>query len=177
MKFLYDFLPIIIFFVAYKLFGIYVATASAIVVSLLQVIYYRIRHGKFENMQLATLVLIAVLGGATLIFHDVMFIKWKVTVVNWLFAAVFFITQFVGKDPLVKHMLRKNIDLPDAVWKRLNFSWVIYFFVLGCVNLYVIYHFSTDTWVNFKLFGILGLTVVFVIFQAVYLSRHMKHDK
>lgn len=174
MKLLFDFFPIIVFFVVFKIAGIYAATVAAIVVSLLQVIYFRWRHGKFDGMQLATLILIAVLGGATLILHDEMFIKWKVSVVNWLFAAVFLITEFIGKESLLKRMLKANINLPDPVWRRLNLSWVVFFIVVGAINVFVVYHFSTATWVNFKLFGVLGLTLIFAVIQAIYLSRHIK---
>jgi intracellular septation protein len=177
MKLLYDFFPIIIFFVVFKIWGIYAATASAIVVSLLQVIFYYLKHKKFERMQVITLILIVVLGGATLIFHNDMFIKWKVSIINWLFALAFLGSQFIGKKNFVKRMLDEKIQLPERVWTRLNLSWVIYFLVLGIANIYVVYHFSTNAWVNFKLFGVLGLTLIFVIIQGVYLAKHIKHDQ
>lgn len=177
MKLLYDFFPIIIFFVVYKIWGIYAATASAIVVSLLQVIIHYARHRSFDKMQVITLLLITVLGGATLIFHDPMFIKWKVSVINWLFGIVFFGSQFIGKKNLVQRMLDAKISLPQKVWTTLNMSWVIYFMILGCVNIFVVYHFSTNAWVNFKLFGVLGITFVFVIAQGFYLAKHVKHDQ
>jgi intracellular septation protein len=177
MKLLYDFFPILVFFIVFKIWGIYAATASAIVVSALQVIAYRIKMGKFERTQLITLALISVLGGATLIFHDPMFIKWKVSVINWIFGLVFLGSEFIGKNNLVKRMLAEKISLPDPVWRRLNFAWVAYFLILGCVNIYVVYHFSTNAWVDFKLFGVLGLTIVFVVFQAFYLNKHVKHEQ
>ncbi len=176
MKILFDFFPIIIFFIVYKLFGIYAATGAAIVASIIQVIYYRIQHGKFEHLQIATLALIILLGGATLIFHEVIFIKWKITIVNWLFAMIFLITQFFGKEPLIKSMMKKNIPLPDKIWCRLNLMWIIYFFVLGTANLYVIYHYTTDIWVDFKLFGVLTLTVLFALGQGLYLYKHMQKE-
>ncbi len=177
MKLLYDFFPIIIFFVVFKLYGIYAATASAIIVSLIQVCFYWLKYRRFEKMQVTTLVLIVILGGATLIFHNPMFIKWKVSVINWLFAAAFLGSQWIGRKNLVQRMLEEKISLPTKVWFRLNMFWVIYFFILGVVNLYVVYHFSTNIWVNFKLFGILGLTLVFVILQAFYLAKHLKHEQ
>ena len=177
MKLLYDFFPIIIFFVVFKLYGIYAATVSAIVVSVLQVFTYWIKHRRFEKMQVTTLVLIVVLGGATLIFHNPMFIKWKVSVINWLFALAFLGSQWIGKKNLVQRMLEEKISLPNKVWFRLNMFWVVYFFVLGIVNIYVVYHFSTDVWVNFKLFGILGLTLIFVVIQALYLAKHLKNEQ
>lgn len=176
MKLLYDFFPIIIFFVVFKIWGIYAATASAIGVSLLQVIAYYFKHKRFEKMQVITLLLITVLGGATLVFHDPMFIKWKVSVVNWIFGLVFLGSQFIGRKNLVQRMLDSKISLPNKVWMHLNLAWVIYFMVLGFVNIYVVYHFSTNAWVNFKLFGVLGLTFIFVVLQGLYLSKHIKHD-
>ncbi len=177
MKLLYDFFPIIIFFIAFKLGGIYVATASAIVISLLQVIVYWFKHRRFEKMQLTTLIMIMILGGATLLFHQEIFIKWKVSVINWLFAAVCLASQWIGKKNLVQRLLGEKMSLSTEIWRRLNTFWVIYFLTLGFINLYVIYHFSTNTWVNFKLFGILGLTLAFVILQAIYLAKHVKNEQ
>jgi intracellular septation protein len=176
MQLLYDLLPIFVFFIAYKIAGIYVATTAAIIVSILQVGYYRLRHGKFEKMQLTTLVMIVVLGGLTLILHKPIFIKWKVSVINWIFGLVFLGSHFIGKKPLIRYVMEKQIDLPSAVWNKLNMSWAVFFLAVGFVNLYVVYHFSTNAWVNFKLFGVLGLTFLFVILQAVYLSKHITED-
>ena len=176
MKLLYDFFPIIIFFIVFKLYGIYAATISAIIISLIQVVVYWLKYRKFEKMQVITLLLIIIFGGATLIFHKPIFIKWKVSIINWLFAIAFLGSQWFGQKNLVQRMLEEKISLPNQVWQRLNLFWVIYFLVLGLVNIYVVYHFSTNTWVNFKLFGILGLTLVFVIIQAIYLGKHVKND-
>ena len=176
MKLLYDFLPIIVFFVIFKIFGIYWATSSAIIISALQVLGYWIKYRKFEKMQVITLVLIGVMGGATLILHDPMFIKWKVSVINWVFGLAFLGSQYIGKKNFVQRMLEEKISLPTKVWHRLNMFWVVYFLVLGCINIYVVYHFSTNAWVNFKLFGVLGLTIVFVIIQGFYLAKHLKHQ-
>ncbi len=173
MKFLVDFLPIIVFFVVYKFYGIYAATASAIAISFLQVGYTWLRTRKFEKMQVATLLIITVLGGATLLLHNEMFIKWKPTAINWVFALVFLISHFVGRKNLTQAVLDKNVKLPQSVWARLNLSWVAFFVIVGAVNIYVVYHYSTNTWVNFKLFGVLGLTVIFVIIQAIYLAKHI----
>ena len=177
MKLLYDFFPILIFFIVFKLYGIYAATASAIIASVLQVGGYWLKHRKFEKMQLITLVLITVFGGATLIFHNPMFIKWKVSVINWLFGLAFLGSQFIGKKNFVQRLLDEKIQLPAPVWQRLNTFWVVYFLALGFINIYVVYHFSTSAWVDFKLFGVLGLTLVFVILQAVYLSKHIQQEK
>lgn len=177
MKLLYDFFPIIVFFIVYKIWGIYAATLSAIIISLLQVIVYYIRFKSYEKMQVITLALVTVLGGATLFFHDPMFIKWKVSVINWLFGLAFLGSQFIGKKNLVRRMLDQKISLPAKTWNQMNLSWVVYFMVLGFANIYVAYHFSTNAWVNFKLFGVLGLTFIFVIGQAFYLNKHIKADE
>jgi intracellular septation protein len=176
MKLLFDFFPILLFFIAYKFAGIYVATAIAIITSFVQVAYHFIRYRRFENMQLLTLVLIAVLGGATIWLHDEMFIKWKPTVINWVLAILFFTSHWIGKQPLIKRLMQDHVELPNTVWRRLNFSWIGFFFLTGLANLYVVYNFDTDTWVNFKLFGILGLTLIFVILQSIYLAKHIKHE-
>lgn len=173
MKLLFDFFPIILFFSAYKLYDIYIATAVAIVATVIQVAYSWFKHGKVDSMQWITLVLIAVMGGATLYFQDEQFIKWKVSVINWLFGAGFLASQFVGEKPFVQRMMEANLELPVPVWKRLNLSWALFFITIGFINLYVIFNFDTETWVNFKLFGLMGLTLLFVILQAVFLSKHI----
>ncbi len=176
MKFLFDFLPILLFFAAFKLYDIYVATAVAMATTVLQVAWQWLQHRKVEPMPLVTLVLIVVLGGATLILQDETFIKWKPTAVNWLFGAVFLGSRFIGKKTIVEYLLGANLALPKPVWFRLNASWVIFFIVIGIVNLYIAFNFDTETWVNFKLFGMMGLTLLFVVGQAFYLAHHLKTD-
>lgn len=176
MKLLFDFFPILLFFIAYKLYGIYVATAVAIAASFLQVGLFWLKHRRFENMHLITLVLIAVLGGATLFLQNEMFIKWKPSVLNWVFGLVFLGSQFIGRKNITERMLGKNISLPAPVWTRLNLSWVVFFMVMGFANLYVVYSFDTNTWVNFKLFGMMGLTLAFAFGQAAYLYRYTKQN-
>ena len=174
MKFLIDFSPILLFFAAYKLYGIYVATAVVIVASFIQTGYFWVKHKRFENMHLITLGLVVVFGGATLIFHDEAFIKWKFSIVNWLFGAAFLFTHYIGNKPLLKRVLDSQIILPDFVWRRLNMGWVIYFMFLGFANLYVMQQFDTDTWVNIKTFGDLGLTILLMLGQGVYMYRYLK---
>ena len=176
MKLLFDLFPILLFFVAYKLHDIYVATAVAIIAAFIQVGWFWWRHRRFETMHLVTLGLIAVLGGATLWLHNEDFIKWKPTVVNWLFGIAFIGSQFIGRKTLVERMMGAAIQLPAAIWRRLNWSWATFFLLLGAANLYVVYHFDTDTWVNFKLFGMMGLTLAFMVVQAFYLARHIKTE-
>lgn len=173
MKLLVDFFPIVLFFAAYKMADIYVATLAAIVGAIIQVAYTWIRTRKVETMHLVSLVLILVFGGATWFLRDPTFIKWKPTVLNWLFGLVFLGSQFVGDKPVIQRMLSAQIELPAFVWRRLNLAWVTFFLTIGAVNLYVAYSYEESVWVNFKLFGMLGLTIVFVLLQSVYLSRHM----
>jgi intracellular septation protein len=174
MKFLFDFLPILLFFIAYKFADIYVATAVAIVASLVQVGWTWWKKRKIETMHVVTLVLVVVLGGATLYLQDEMFIKWKPTIANGLFAVAFLVSQFIGKKTLVERIMGAAITLPSTLWPRLNLVWVLFFTGLALANLYVVYNFDTATWVNFKLFGMMGLTIAFVVGQAFFLGRYMK---
>lgn len=176
MKFLYDFFPIVLFFIAYKTYDLYVATAVIIVASSLQVAFSWFRHRKVEKMHLITLVIVVVFGGLTLILKDPLFIKWKPTVVNWLFAVAFLGSQFIGAKTLVERMMSTQIELPALVWRHLNLAWVVFFVISGVANLYVAYNFSEDTWVNFKLFGVLGMTIAFIILQAFFISRHLPDE-
>jgi intracellular septation protein len=135
------------------------------------------RHRKVDNILWVTLGIIVVFGGATLLFQDETFIKWKPTVLYWLFAAVLLGSDlFFGKN-LMRVMMGKQIALPEAVWKRVNVSWVAFFAAMGALNLFVAYRFSTDIWVNFKLFGGIGLLLLFAFGQALLLSRHMQHEE
>jgi len=173
MKLLFDFFPILFFFIAYKLFDIYVATAVAIGATFLQIAISWFKTRTVVPMQLVTLVVIIVFGGLTLYLHDEQFIKWKPTVINWLFGAAFLVSHFWGQQTLIERVLVSNLTLPQPVWRRLNLLWVLFFLIMGGTNLYVMSYFDRDTWVNFKLFGMLGLTVVFIVLQSLYLSRYM----
>ncbi|MCL6417319.1 septation protein A [Aestuariirhabdus sp. Z084] len=197
MKLLVDFLPIVIFFVVYKFSAefialcsgifspdfielmnqtqpIIIATAVLIPATIVQILYTRWATGKIEKMHLVTLALVVVLGGATVLFGDKSFIQWKPTIVNWLFAAAFLGSQFIGKKNLIQRMMDTKITMAHEIWKRLNYGWVTFFLFAGAINLYVAYTMSEEAWVNFKLFGMLGLTLVFIIAQGVYLSRHIE---
>ncbi len=174
MKFLFDYFPIVIFFVSYKLWNIYVATALTMLASVLQVGVYWLLHKQFEKLHVITLGFIIVLGGSTLLFHNDIFIKWKPSIVYWAFSIVLLASQFVGRKSLIHRMLDEKINLPITIWRRLNTSWVGFFTLLGFINLYVVYHYSTNVWVNFKLFGCLLLTLMFILLQAVYISRHLQ---
>lgn len=173
MKLLLDFFPLVLFFIGYKLFNIYIATAIAMVASGLQVIYYRFKHQRYEKMHIINLSVIVIFGGATLFFHNPWFIKWKPTGLYWITALAFFLSPIVSKKPLIQRMMESNVRLPNNVWLRLNTAWALFFIGMGVVNLYVAYHFSTDFWVNFKLFGGTLITLFFVCVQALYLTRHV----
>lgn len=171
---LYDFFPILLFFIAYKVYDIYVATALLIAASFVQTFAHRIKHGSFENTHLITLALVTLFGGATLLLQDETFIKWKPSVINWLFGIAFLGSQFIGEKPLVQRMLSKQLELPSLIWKQVNLAWAGFFIAMGFINLYVVYNFDTDTWVNFKLFGMFGLTLIFMFAQGLWLSKYMQ---
>ncbi|RKT45139.1 inner membrane-spanning protein YciB [Thiocapsa rosea] len=217
MKLFVDFFPILLFFAAYKLEGIYVATGVAILASAILVGWSWMRRRHVETMPLVTLGLLVLFGGLTIALRDPIFVMWKPTIVNWLFGAAFLGSQFIGKRTLIERMMGKAVELPSAVWTRLNMMWIGFFIVTGLVNLFVVYigsgffgaqqalilasglqdidlsacterfsgellslcndtHAREDIWVNFKLFGMMGMTLVFVIAQAFYLSRHMTDE-
>jgi len=173
MKQLLEFFPIILFFIAYKLYDIYVATAVVIVATIIQVAVTWIKYRKVETMQWITLGLIVVMGGATLYLQDEQFIKWKLSVIEWLFGIAFIGSQFIGKKPFIERMLSANLALPAVIWKRLNFMWGLFFISVGFINLYVMYNYNTDDWVTFKTFGVPGLMIVFVLLQIVFLYKHI----
>lgn len=177
MKLFYDLLPILLFFVAYKMYGIYAATATAIVAVGLQVVTTLARKQKPDLMQWITLGMVAVLGGSTLFFQNEMFIKWKPTAVYWVLALAFTVSQWLGEKNLVQKMLDKSLTLPNKAWATLNASWVCFFLIMGFLNLFVVYYFDTDTWVNFKLFGTLVLTLLFVLVQGLLVSKYLPKNQ
>jgi intracellular septation protein len=177
MKFLFDLFPVALFFVAFKVFDIYVATAAAIAATFLQIGWVKWRRRKVDTMMWVTLAIIVVFGGATLLLHDETFIKWKPTVLYWLFGAALAGAELLFRKNLIRAALAGQVKLPDAVWRRLNWSWAAFFAFMGAANLYVAFNFSTDTWVNFKLFGGMGLMLVFVVLQAAFLARHVEEKQ
>lgn len=176
MKLLYDFFPLLVFFIFYKATNIFVATGALIVATAVQLVLMWVKFKRVETMHVVTFVLVLVFGGLTIWLHDAMFLKWKVSIVNWLFGAAFLLTQFIGKRTLVEMLMNAQIQLPKFVWKRLNTMWGVFFILMGTLNIYVVYHYSTATWVDFKVFGMLGLTVIFIIIQTAYLYRYLKHN-
>jgi len=208
MKQLSDFFPLLLFFILYKFYldlpdefilsindwvplmqltpgkstdAIYLATLSAIVATLVQVVLAALIVKKVEKMPLITLALLLVFGGATLVLKDPLFIQWKPTAINWLFALVFLGSQLIGDKPLIQRMMGNAIEISEPrVWVQLNLSWVVFFIVAGIANLIVApkidpfgLQLSENTWVDFKLFGLMGMTIAFVIAQAFYLARYM----
>jgi intracellular septation protein len=176
MKLFFDIFPVVLFFVAYKVYDIYVATAVAIAASFVQIGWLLARGRAIDKMLWVSLGVIVVFGGATLLLADEMFIKWKPTVLYWLFGAVLVIASLAFKKNLIRAVMQHQVSLPEPVWNRLQASWIGFFMAMGALNLYVAYNFSTDAWVNFKLFGGIGLMLVFVVLQALMLARHV-HDK
>ncbi|HTE16677.1 MAG TPA: septation protein A [Burkholderiales bacterium] len=177
MKFLFDMFPVILFFVVFKLFGIYEATAVAIAATFVQIGWVLLRHRKVEPMLWVSLAVIVVFGGATLFLQNENFIKWKPTVLYWLFAVALWIAALVFKKNLIRAMMEKQMELPEPVWSRLLTSWIVFFVVMGVLNLYVAFNYSTDDWVNFKLFGGMGLMLIFVFGQALMLAKHIQEKK
>jgi len=178
MKLFFDFFPVLVFFVAYYIpddqsQSMYIATAATIVAVIIQVLVFWIIYRRFEKTHLVTLAIILVLGGLTLLLQDKRFFMWKPTAVNWLFAAAFLLSEFIGKKPLIQRMMDHAITIPENIWYTLNRSWIALFIFSGALNLAVAYNFSEVIWVNFKVFGILGLTLLFAVAQALYLANYM----
>lgn len=172
MHFLLDFLPVVLFFAAYYAAGLYWATGVAIVASLVQVSVTWYLKRRVERMQIVSLVLIVVLGGATLLLQDERFVKFKPTALYWALACALLGTQWFGRRPGVYHLMGHAIRAPERVWSRLNLIWAGFFAFAGALNLWVAQSFTTEVWVNFKLFGLLALTLVFVLAQGFYIARH-----
>lgn len=174
MKILFDLFPLLLFFLVFKIAGIFAATAAAIAATLGQIGWVRFRHGKVDGMLVASGVIVVVFGGATLLLHDETFIKWKPTVLYWLFALVLALAELGWKKNLIRSAMKEQITLPDSVWRVLNHAWAAFFAVLGGLNLYAAFHFSTEDWASFKVFGTTGLMLVFVVLQSVLLGKYLK---
>jgi intracellular septation protein len=177
MSSLLEFLLIVAFFVSYKWQGIYVATAVIMAGSMLVLAASWWKTRKLETLPLFVAILALVFGSVTLLLHDPVYIKWKFSVVEWLLGTILVGSQFLGKKPLLRRAMEEKLQVPDAVWVRLNLMWGLFFLFLGTLNVYVIYNFSTDAWVKFKVWGVSALMLVFVVLQALYLSRHMPEQQ
>jgi intracellular septation protein len=206
MKLLFDFLPIILFFVAFKYaeghrdwaadfatsqFGFLVAggvvgtgeapvllaTVVVIIATLAQVAWLKLRGRRVDTMLWVSLVLVVVLGGATIYFHSETFIKWKPSALYWAMGLSFWLSPLLFGKNLLRVLMGEQLQLPERVWHRLNFAWIAFFAMMGLLNLWVAYSFSTDTWVNFKLFGGIGLMLLFTVAQGLFLQRYLKDDE
>ena len=177
MKQFFDFIPLLVFFAVYKFYDIYTATAALMVVTVLQIAITWFTLRKLEKMHLITLGMVLVFGGFTLFFHDDAFIKWKVTVINLLFSGALLVSQLVFKKPLIKQMLGKEMQLPDAIWSRVNLAWAGFFAVAAATNTYIAFHLPQEVWVNFKVFGLLGMTLLFTVATVFYLYRHLPAEQ
>ena len=200
MKFLFDLFPVILFFIAYQFGsshpdqaaailnglgislgsavkpGVFLATVVAILATLAQIVWTWLRHRKVDTMLWLSFALITVFGGATLFLQDENFIKWKPTVLYWLFALALGLGPVLFERNFIRMMMQKQLSLPDPVWLRLNLAWAGFFTVMGAANLMVAFNYSTDTWVDFKMFGTLGMMLVFIVLQGVYLARHIQEN-
>jgi intracellular septation protein len=202
MKILFDLFPVILFFATFKyseknpefaatwvgtilnsatvdlkLAPILLATVVVIAATIAQIIWVKIRHGKVDKMLWISLGLVVVFGGMTLVFQDESFIKWKPTILYWVFSASMAFSAIVLKKNAIKAMLGEQMVLPEAVWQKVNISWIAFFTGMGFLNLFIAYNFETDVWVNFKLFGGMGLLLVFVIAQGMFLSKYVEEKQ
>jgi len=177
MKQFLDFLPLIVFFAFYKLYDIYVASGALIVATALALVFTWFKYRKIEKMTLITYLMVLVFGTLKMEFHNDLFIKWKVTIIYTLFALALLISQLVLKKPLVQRMLGKELTLPDKVWNNLNLAWAVFFLVCGLANIYVAFWLPQSVWVNFKVFGLTALTLVFTLLSGIYIYRHMPEEQ
>ncbi|MGF1712090.1 septation protein A [Vibrio kagoshimensis] len=176
MKQTLDFIPLIIFFALYKMYDIYTATGALIVASAIQIILTYFIYKKVEKMQVVTFLMVAVFGGMTIFLHDDNFIKWKVTIVYSLFAIGLTVSHLMGKSA-IKSMLGKEITLPDSVWNKINWAWTCFFAVCAILNVYVAFNLPLDTWVNFKVFGLLAATFGFTLLTGGYIYKNLPKEK
>lgn len=172
-KFLFDMFPVILFFIAFKLFGIFTATAVTIAATIAQIIYSKIRYGKIEKMLIVSGAVIGILGGITLLLHDKTYIMMKPTALYWIIAVVLLISNLFFKKNLIQQMMGNLIDAPTPIWNKLNLVWVAFLVLLGFLNLYVAFNYTENAWVNFKLFGVTGIMFAFFIAQTVALKKYL----
>ncbi len=174
MKAFLDFFPVVLFFIVFKLSDVFTATAVAILATVAQIAWLKYKIGKVETMQWVSLGVIVIFGGATLISHDETFIKFKPSVLYIVMSLALLIGEYGFGKNFLKQLMSAQVQVEDRVWRVLVNAWGLFFIGMSALNLWVAYHFDTDTWVNFKMFGGMGLMFVFVLGQAVYLAKHMK---
>lgn len=176
MKQWLDYIPLVLFFASFKLLGIFPATAILIGSTVLLYGYIWFSEGQLQKNHKIVLVITLLFGGLTLFFHDVTFIKWKAPIINWILASVFLGSHFIGDKLAVERLMGQSIQLPAPVWTRLNIVWILFFIALGAANLYVAFHYDANVWINFKVFGSLGLTLAFVVGQMFFISRYLPSE-
>ena len=205
MKLIFDFLPLFLFFATYKVASVHaqfaatlatqwlgslmlggivgpsegpvlLATVVVMAATLIQVAWMRLNRRKIDLVLWISLVIIVVFGGATIWYHSETFIKWKPSVILWVMGLIFLISQTCYQRNILRSTLGDELELPDLVWKRLNLLWVIYFVVMGVLNLWVAYSFSTNAWVNFHTFGSTGLSIAFLFGQGIYINRYQQPE-
>ncbi|MGL5006368.1 MAG: septation protein A [Plesiomonas sp.] len=174
MKQLLDFIPLIVFFAVYKFYDIYAATGALIAATALQIVLTWVLYRKVEKMQLVTFAIVTVFGSLTMVLHNDVFIKWKVTVVYGLFSVALLVSQWMTHTPIIQRMFGKEITLPAVIWKRLNIAWALFFAACGLLNVYVAFYLPLSVWVNFKVFGLLLMTLIFTVLSGLYIYRHTK---
>jgi intracellular septation protein len=177
MHALFEYLPLVVFFIVYKFVDIYWATGSLIILAGAQIIYYLIKKETIPKRTLIFFVLIAVFGGLTIFLHDDTFLKWKVTIINLFFAIALLVSDKIFKKNIIKDFLDEALSLPDNIWGKLNLAWALFFAFCAILNLYVAFNFDQDTWVNFKVFGLTALMFVFSIGSVLLLSKHLPDDE
>jgi len=174
MKLFFEFLPIIVFFIFYKLGGLILATQAILITTLMNLVLLRIRMGVYPRTQLISFFILLILGGTTLLLRNELFIKCKPTIVCWSCGLMFFGSHFVGSKLLIQRLNYGRFDFPLVVWEKLNTSWAIFCMLMGAINLYIIYNFNTDVWINFKLFGATAVTGIYMIAQLTYVTYYLK---
>ncbi len=186
MKTLFDFFPTFIFFIIYKFWGIFPAIYGLIIASLIQIVFLYFKTKRIEPLHLILFLMILIFGGLTLYFHEVKFLMWKVSLVNWLIGLAMLSSHFLKKNileyffdfALKQNKINKNTEnitpIPKIVLSKLNLAWGLFFILLGCLNLYIAFHYPVNIWVNFKVFGIIGLTLLFTLLQSIYLFKYLK---
>lgn len=181
MQLFYEIFPVFLFFLAFKFYGIYVATTVGIVATLIQVISNRIWFSRWDKKQLVTLFIFVVFGGMTLYFHNPIFVKWKPTIVFWVFALVILIYQLFTTKPLMQRLMQNMVEdknnIPLHIWTKINIAWSLFFLLMGTINLYVAYYYSNNAWVNFKFYGITLALFIFSLVQTLFLIRYLPEKK
>ncbi|MDG1750898.1 MAG: septation protein A [Thalassotalea sp.] len=177
MRAIFEYLPLVIFFVFYKFGDLYWATGSLIVTSAIQILYYVVKKQPIPKRNWIFFGLIAVFGGLTIFFHDDTFIKWKVTIINGIFAIALVVSNSFFNKNLIKELMGESLPLPEKIWGKLNLAWAIFFLVCAILNIYIAYNFSLETWVNFKVFGLMGLTFVFAISTVFALYKYLPQEE